>query len=361
MQRGHIEIDDDRLNVDSVMNYTKLLSKERILDFSDISHYFGSGIRSAIQFVGVPYEQGLVNNVDPLGKDYDRDNILLYAPGKINLFLAEVVDKLKKNNESWKIADLGCCSSAVFSQARILWQLLNNQGLDYIVNVDGQKGLVNSARRYFENKQWINVVKEIEMQGFSKKDFNRVYNHLKNLDYMKNLEFRQANFTKDDFGNDYDIVITSQCLQYNDQTDNRDIEKIVMNINHSLKKGGHYLTVLTGNTFNNSFTKPQDVNSFVEILENYGFNLESAEHIQGKSRDKVVLKPFHFIHAVKEREHNKGYAPFEIIPPMYIPSIIVLTGGVKFERHKHAVPKKEETLIYFPDKFVNQKGEQYKI
>lgn len=370
-QRNPIIETDPRDEVNSLGSYAKLLSKERVLDLSFNKSTFGSGSLKSLGYVGVPYNQGLLRNPEPMGSDYNRGDILLYAPGKLNLFLASVVEELKerkgKAEQSWKIADLGCCSSAVFSQARFLWQALQiiegkKVGLDEIVNVDGQDGFVNSARSYILGKEWLDTILELEMQGYTKDDLRRVHALLKKTNYDGKVHFQQANFVSDNFGNRYDVIITSQSLQYNDQTNNRDIERIVMNINRALKLRGHYLAILTGNSFSKSFTKPIDFENFLKILNAYGFEVVNHAHIQGKSNNQVVLKPFHFVYSAKVKAHEDGLVSFgpSEVPIMYLPKIDVLTGGYRIERLTKGV-QKSGTNTTVPDGFYLINGGPFKL
>jgi hypothetical protein len=368
-QRSHEIFDSGDLDINSLAQYAKRLSKGRIVDFSDREKgAFGSGTRTVTRFVGKKYGEGLRDNAEPLGKDYDRNNILLYTPGKINLFLAEGIEEIKERegekNESWRIADLGCCSSAVFTQARLLYQTLQSLkdkkvSLDHIVSVDGNKGFIRTAQETLKRGEWIDEVSNLRIPGFTEGDLLRAQERLRDHDYMNNLEFLVADFTKDQLGKLYDLVITSQCLQYNDQTGNRDIERIVGNINTSLREGGHYLTVLTGNSKTKSFTRPEDVESFKSILDSYGFELLKYGHISGKEKNKVVVKPFHYVHAVKREDAPSDLIRVETIPTMYSNTVEYLTGGYKEQRFRRQSIKTEETTCPLPDVFIDDKGGEF--
>lgn len=368
-QRSHAVFDQQELDVNSLSSYAHRLSQSRVIDFSaKEKSKFGSGVREVGRFVGRKYDGGLKENAEPLGRDYALEDIILYAPGKVNFVLAEAIESIKERDGAterpWKIADLGCCSSAVFSQVRVIYQAMQVQkgkkiGLDYIVNVDGHPGFVRSARHHLESKVWTNAITSISPHDFSAEEMATVQQHLRETDYMEHLDFRQANFTSDDFGSGYDVVITSQCLQYNDQTTNRDVEKIVANINSSLRHGGHYLTILTGNSHQKSFTRPQDVESFQKILELYGFMVESYGHISGKKGKQEVLKPLHYVHAVKISNHPNGLINLDVIPIMYDDTIERLTGGYKIERFSRTPPKVETKTSPLPDVYIDEAGKGF--
>jgi len=249
---------------------------------------FGSGTKHSLNYVGTNYKQGLLKDGEPLGKDYSRSDILLYSPGKINMFLAKTIEDIKKsiNQEdiSWKIADLGCCSSSVFSQARLFVQAMDLEKANYdsIVNIDGNKGFLKSAKNYLTSKEWIETINKIDHSKLNSQDLETIKKSLGSNDYMNAISFLNANFTSDPLGNNYDAIIASQCLQYNDQANNRDIEKIIMNVNKSLKDNGHLLIALTGNSYEKSFTKKQDVDNLIMLLDNYGFEVKKYVHLQGK-------------------------------------------------------------------------------
>jgi len=358
--RSHLEFDEERLNVSTLRSYAKLLSTKRIIDMSTRDPTFGTGTRRVLRYVGVPFESGLNDNAEELGKDYSRSDILLYAPGKINMFIADYISRLKESDVSWKIADLGPCSSAVFSQARLLWQLLNNEekSLDHIVNVDGNKGFVRNSSLFLEKGDWIDIIPKIKRKGYTTEDFIRVQESMRSIDYMSYLSFKRANFTLGGFGDGYNVVLTSQCLQYNNQTNGRDIERIVHNVNNSLIENGHYLVVLTSNTFKNSFTTKHDFETFLEVLDMYGFRVEFAKHMSGISSEeekkKITLKPFYFIHAIKDRE-SSGLIDLSEPPIIYANEVEVLTGGRRTER-LWSVPKNESCITSSPDSFYDIEG-----
>ncbi len=355
-------------DVDSIAGYAKLLSKKRIIDSTQDNESFGSGTGKVIKYVGIPYENGLLDNAEPLGKDYNREDILLYPPGKTNFFLARYIEKLKQDagqtKKPWKIADLGCCSSAVFTQARLLWQALhhNVSSFDEIYNIDGHPGFVSSAQQYIHEKKWLNVIPKLEIEGITKQDLGNAKNKLQKNDYHAKLHFLQANFIKDQLGNDYDVIVASQCLQYNDQNSSRDIESILMNVNHSLKVGGHYLTVMTGNSFHNSFTKAQDIQNYTKMLEAYGFEIIGEPmHLQGRKGSKTVLRPFHFIHAQKKYDHGKEFVDLGGVFPVYATTIEVLTGGYKMKNIKPRPSKTAGPSSELPDGFFDVKGDAFKL
>ncbi len=279
--RGDL-IEDSQLNIGSLIDYGKTLSKRRVLDYRKRDVKFGSGLRQVSRFVGTSYGSGLVDNADPLGRDYDRDDLLKYVPGKINTFVAQTVEALKVregvSEVPWRIADLGCCSTAPFAQSRLMWQAVRSVegdkvGLDEIVNVDGQDGFLLRAQEYLEKGEWLEAVRELEMEDVSPESLEKAADLLRREDYMRRLEFVHANFVRESYGGPFDVVVASQSLQYNDQSENRDIERITMGVNRSLREGGHYLVALTGNTFTNSFTRPQDIANVLKILDMYGFEV----------------------------------------------------------------------------------------
>ena len=369
--------DDKWLNVDAVGAYTKLLSKDRILVKNENNDPFGSGLRRVINTVGRDYERGLKQQGAPMGDSYNRPDILTYTPGKINLFLAQTIESLKKQRRaqkrSWKIADLGCCSSAVFAQARTLWQALlaargESPALDHIVNVDGQRGFLRSAREILESGSWYKVIKQLKMEGFTRQDMQKAYSLLKKGKQRHELGFENANFTEERFGSGYNVVITSQCFQYNNQADNHDIERIVLNVNRSLRLRGHYLCVLTSNSFTRSFTTEKDFENVCHVIDSYGFDIKEAKQLQGKAAKGVVATPpFYFIHATKTRNHTGGLVDFGDGFEIYLPYVTVLTGGRKYERSSKYErmlfnpPKKERRIptCPFPGTFVEKDGTAY--
>ena len=370
-QRSHAVFDQQELDVNSLSSYAHRLSQSRVIDFSaKEKSKFGSGVREVGRFVGRKYDSGLKDNAEPLGRDYALEDIILYAPGKVNFVLAEAIENIKEREgatgDLWKIADLGCCSSAVFSQVQLVHQAMQEHkgkriGLDYIVNVDGHPGFVRSARHHLESKIWTKAISSLSAPDFSAEEMAAVQQQLRESNYMERLDFRQANFTTDDFGSGYDVVITSQCLQYNDQTTNRDVEKVVANVNGSLRYGGHYLTILTGNSHQKSFTRPQDVESFKRILGLYGFRVESYGHISGKKGKQEVLKPLHYVHAIKVGQHTNGLVNIDVIPVMYDDTIERLTGGYKIERFSRTPPKVETKTSPLPDVYIDGDGRGFKF
>jgi len=64
---------------------------------------FGSGTKHSLNYVGTNYKQGLLKDGEPLGKDYSRSDILLYSPGKINMFLAKTIEALINSSQTKKI------------------------------------------------------------------------------------------------------------------------------------------------------------------------------------------------------------------------------------------------------------------
>ncbi len=367
--RAAVLQDDEAGEVDSMRSYAKLLTKTRVLE-PENEDYFGKGTRVAIRFVGMDYDEGLHANADALGKDYDRPDIMLHSPGRINLFLARAVEELKgKANETkvpWKIADLGCCASAVFAQSRMTWQALQQAsgkkvGLDTIVSVDGHEGLLNCAKAFLERKEWCETVKRLKVAGYDEKTTEHAYELLKKQDLMQRLSFKHANFTRDDFGKDYDLIIASQCLQYNDQSEKRDTERIAININNSLSPEGQAFVVLTGNTFKKSFTSANDVESMMKILDAYGLQVARYAHIQGKSGSKIVLKPFHFIHAIKKYDHAGGLHAQQPqdVQAMYPTYVEVLTGGYKMEDMRPRAAKTSNGDFPMPDDFEDENGKKF--
>jgi superfamily II DNA or RNA helicase len=375
--KGYLSGDEDKLNVGSVAGYAKLLSKSRILDMTEMSPEFGTGLRRVSHMVGVPFKTGLMENGEDLGKDYDRKDILTKTPGRLNLVLAEVVEKIKKKEnqqrQTWKIADLGSCTSSTFAQARILWQELMKVrgmevGLDRIVSVDGQEGFIKNATRYMDAKEWCECIVKLTSTSISPLELITVQERLKKEQFMKRLEFLHRNFVDEKFGTKYDTIIASQCLQYNDQSESRDIESIVMNINKALKINRHLLLVLTGNNFKTSYTRDKDVENLETILREYGFSVKQSEHIEGKhitttpvrgkKTKKKSVAPFHYLHAVKVNEHSSGFAEFDEVPVVYEPYYYVVTGGSKNVPLRATIPKTSVKNIPLATCFMDKNGHE---
>jgi superfamily II DNA or RNA helicase len=366
-QRSHEAFNAEDLDINSLTQYAKRLSRKRIIDFSEKERdAFGVGTRSVMRYVGRNYEGGLKSDAEPLGKDYNRDNIILYTPGKINFFLSEAIEKIKskegEGKESWKIADLGCCSSAVFAQARMLYQALHSpeSGFDYIVNVDGHPGFIRNAKSTLKKGDWLKEILNLKIPDFSEEEIERAREKLRRHDVMRNLEFLVADFTKDDFGKDYDAIVTSQCLQYNNQVNDRDIEKIVVNVNRALRERGNYLSVLTSNTRKGpSTTNQHDVENFEKILGLYGFEIEKYGHVSGKIKKKEVLKPFHYFHAVKIDEAPSELRSVKIDPVMYSDTVEYLTGGYKEQRIRRASVKEDHKTTEVPSRYEDGEGKEF--
>ncbi len=368
LQRSYELLDPDKHDVDSTMSYGHRLSHKRTLDYSDKKEAgFGGGTRRVTRFTGKNYEEGLKEHIEPLAEDYYRPDVLRFAAGKINLFLAEAVERIKEkegqNRESWRIADLGCCSGAVFSQARLLYQTLlslkHEMPFDQIMNVDGHAGVLRSAKKILEERAWFDGIPE-KIRGFSEEDLIRAKEHLRDHDYMGGISFQAANFTRDHFGKFYDLIITSQCLQYNDQEHDRDIEKIVRNVNFSLRENGHYLAVLTGNDRKKSYTLPKDVENFTKVLHDYGFQVLKYDQISGRSEKKEVLRPFHFFHTLKIKEAPSELVPGDV-PLIYSDTLEHLAGGYKDKRIRQSTVKTEPETSPMPDEYVGDKNKKFEF
>ncbi len=355
----------DLIEVDSFFKYRQRLLNSRFISRNTDRDAFGQGIREGIRFVGTSYgaKEGLQNNPDSVTEDYDRDDIFSYTPGKINLFLAQSLENIKRSQGeecvAWKVADLGCSASAPFAQANLIWRAMlaarkeNNLILDEIVNVDGIESAVKRAKEQLENKTWLSHIPQFTSHAESSEDMEKAVGLLKDRDYMHSLAFRVSNFARESFGSGYDAVITSQSLQYNDQEHCRDIEKIALAINHSLKDNGHYLATLTGNSATKSFTTPGDIASFRNILESSGFEIMRYALVEGRAESEIAMYPFHYFHA-RKRAHCAAELPALNSPlPMYSRMIECITGGFKEMRFRRSRVPKDSSRRVLPESYYD--------
>lgn len=352
--------EDARFGISSMEQYIKQLHSKRIVDTTENDEFFGKGPRRAMASVGKSFDDGLKNDIEPLARDYFRDNIILSTPGRANDFIAQYVTKIKgSSKKSWRIIDLGCNSSAPFSQMRMIRQLENgDKNLDNIINLDGAEGCVRSAKSYLHKKAWCSFVTPENIPSLTKETADRVREQL-NKASLDNLEFKVANFVTEDYGKVYDAVITSQSLQYNDQQNNRDIERALIRINHALPKGKHYLAVLTANHCKTSCTTPKDFENFLKLLPEYGFKIVIADMPEGRIGDKCMQSPFYFVHAIKEKEYRGDELVRKEKPlPMYCKEFFVLSGGAVQERVEVNGRAKQVKLSPLPTHYHGLEGKQ---
>ena len=131
-----------------------------------------------------------------------------------------------------------------------------------------------------------------------------------------------------------------------------------MGVNRALRTKGHYLCVLTSNSFTRGFTTEKDFENICHVIENYGFDIVQNKQLQGRADDQVALSPFYFIHAIKKKSHTTGLSdtvdPLEIYPPY----VTVLTGGKKYERIIFNPAQRESriTTCPLPDTFIEEDG-----
>ncbi len=328
--------DDERIEV-GLGDYGRFTQGRVVASSSHIAR-FGKGPKDALRHVGSSYGEGLQRDIEAMADDYDRPDILLEIPGRLNLFLAEKVEELKQQRHqqrvSWNVADWGCCSSAPFAQARIFVQAREQTsgarvGIDTITNVDGHEGILHHSREYLTRGEWISTLSQLN--GRHETENARAASKLlrSKLYWDKvcsRLRFHHANFARDAMPKKaYHAIVTSQVFQYNNQDDRRDIEDILLRINQSLRPSGYHLAVLTNNSKVNGFTSREDFRNFIRLEEAYQFDVLYADFIQGYDS----ISPFYFLLAKKQGDQS-GYAPVQMT--MYPRTIMVLTGGKKLER-----------------------------
>jgi SAM-dependent methyltransferase len=318
----------DDLNIDSLMDYAARRLKPRVIE-QHPNEDFGSGWRQCIRYVGMDYEDGFAQGAQALGDDFNRDDILFHSPGRINYFLSKMIMHYKQG-QAWKIADLGCSTSAPFAQAHLLNQALGGRIQDTIVSVDGLAEFISAASyNVVKQKDWLEAAKQLRIPGYTQEQVAKAVALLANEDLKDKVSFLWANIAKQHYGTGYDAVVASRCLHYNDQNNNRDIEKIVLGMNKALKPRGHSIIVLAGGGNGCGITEADDIQSLREILGDYHFDIEDCRIIEGKSeKNKIVLSPFPYLHAIKNGQASGLIErPEQECPKMYRPLVEVLTGG----------------------------------
>ena len=204
--------------------------------------------------------------------------------------VAEIISELEKKHSVVyeSIADLG-------SGPACLARILHEQGRDKKVDcVDGMAEMI-----------------ELGKERCGKED-------------VRNVQFHHAHLWKTGLQpKAYELVSCNNALQYNDQAENRDIERIVIESNRLLKEKGYLILALIPST------KPRDIQNLSQLIGRYGFTVNYADKAEVTGVDELSHKKrktaMPVIVARKDADYSGEFIG-EILP-VYSPRKYAATGG----------------------------------